>query len=325
MHTPTDPKLWQGRIDDDSGAIENHRWHQSIIPWNGGDDLAGATTLLGFACDEGVKRNQGRIGAHKGPHTIRRALANYAYHHKLPPYDAGDVTLPSDDHNMEQAQQVLATQISHILHRNGRPIILGGGHEVAWGSYMGLANYLQGTSPERRIGIINFDAHFDLRPAAPSGNSGTAFRQIAQWCDENIHAFSYLVLGINPAANTTSLFNYAKQRRMTWFEDSECTQENLKRIQRSITSFLKHIDELYLTICMDVFPAHIAPGVSAPSPLGIDPLMVIKLIRWIQSQCEAYAVNWRISDIAEVNPDYDIDNHTSRLAARLVHELANRT
>ncbi|MFC1747525.1 formimidoylglutamase [Pseudomonadota bacterium] len=317
MHNPADPRLWQGREDKEAG--DALRWHQRITPWNGGDDLANATTLLGFACDEGVQRNQGRSGAHKGPAEIRRALANCAYFQKASSYDAGDVVCSNQD--LEQAHRMLVTQVSHILHRNGHAIILGGGHEMAWGNYLGLADYLQTTAPERRIGIINFDAHFDLRSPAPHATSGTPFRQIAEWCDDNIRAFNYMVLGINPAANTSALFDYAKQRRIKWHNDVDCTLDNIKHLKRSMKTFLEKIDELYLTICMDVFPAHSAPGVSAPSALGVDPIVVIKLIQWLKSLCESHAITWRLSDIAEVNPVYDIDNRTSKLAARLIHEL----
>ncbi|MCP6618117.1 arginase family protein, partial [Klebsiella pneumoniae] len=36
--------------------------------------------LLGFECDEGVKRNQGRPGAAQAPDVLRGALANMASH-----------------------------------------------------------------------------------------------------------------------------------------------------------------------------------------------------------------------------------------------------
>ena len=72
---------------------------------------------------------------------------------------------------------------------------------------------------------------------------------------------------------------------------------------------------------MDVFPAHVSPGVSAPSALGIDPVVVIKLIQHLKMLCPLHKVQWRISDIAELNPLYDQDGRTARLAARLLHEL----
>ena len=40
--------------------------------------------LIGFACDEGVRRNGGRVGAKDGPRAIRAALANLAWHQDVP-------------------------------------------------------------------------------------------------------------------------------------------------------------------------------------------------------------------------------------------------
>ncbi|TPW10225.1 MAG: formiminoglutamase, partial [Halothiobacillaceae bacterium] len=90
MFTPPDMALWQGRIDnEESPAL---RWHQQIIAWDGERALNGATVLLGFCCDEGVRRNQGRPGAYQGPTALRQALANLAYHQQGLSYDAGNVS-----------------------------------------------------------------------------------------------------------------------------------------------------------------------------------------------------------------------------------------
>ena len=58
-------------------------------------------------------------------------------------------------------------------------------------------------------------------------------------------------------------------------------QCELAAAQALLTPFLAEVDELYLTICLDAFPAHIAPGVSAPSALGISPSFVIDMIHWL--------------------------------------------
>jgi formiminoglutamase len=311
--------LWQGRIDtQETGPAL--RWHQVIKSWNPQDKLDQAPALLGFACDEGVRRNQGRAGAYLGPTAIRQALANLTYLQYLPPIDAGNIECNGNE--MEQAQALLAEKITDILSHNGQPIILGGGHEMAWGSFLGLVNYIAPIKNHKRIGIINFDAHFDLRNPQPQPNSGTPFRQIAEWCEQNNQEFNYLMIGLNPSANTTALFEYAKQHNVAWRVDIDCTPDELKDTERVLSAFLDKIDELYVTICMDVFPAYAAPGVSAPASLGIEPNLVIKVIQTLKTLCQLQQVNWRISDIAELNPEHDQDSRTAKLAARLVHELA---
>ena len=61
------------------------------------------------------------------------------------------------------------------------------------------------------------------------------------------------------------------------------------------------------------FSSAYAPGVSAPSSLGMEPLFVLELLKHI------FKSNKIVScDIAELNPTYDIDGITASLAARLV-------
>jgi len=317
MFKPADMSQWQGRIDDVPDAL---RWHQTVKSWHEKQNSDNATVLLGFACDEGVRRNHGRLGAKEGPTAIRHALSNLAWHHHSAVFDGGDVIC--EDQQLEAAQRQLADKITAILNNNGRPLILGGGHEMAWGSFLGLSNHLQQTAAERRIGIINLDAHFDLRAPTPHTTSGTPFRQIAEQCDAQQQPFNYMVLGINPLANTKSLFEFAKTQNVTWRDDTNCTREQLPSITQQLDHFCQQIDELYLTICLDVFAPHIAPGVSAPSTIGIEPLFALELIERIKQRCSQHRVTWRMSDIAEMNPIYDIDQRTARLAARLIDATA---
>ncbi len=67
----------QGRIDSQEGADARALWMRPYA-----DDAEAASVLLGFASDEGVRRNQGRQGARHGPPALRRALANLAWHGK---------------------------------------------------------------------------------------------------------------------------------------------------------------------------------------------------------------------------------------------------
>ena len=86
---------------------------------------------------------------------------------------------------------------------------------------------------------------------------------------------------------------------------------------------LQKVDQLYVTICLDAFPASAAPGVSAPSALGIDVLFVIQVLHFLAQQQAACNYRWALCDIAEMNPAFDIDKRTAKLAARLGFEVAD--
>ena len=128
---------WQGRMDEEDGA-DGLRIHQIIEPMQVKDlpATSKAVSILGFACDAGVARNKGRIGARKAPDLIRRALGNMAWHQPTKLIDLGNVVC--DDDLLEKAQSDCADIIAKAL--STTPVItLGGGHEVAWASFQGLA------------------------------------------------------------------------------------------------------------------------------------------------------------------------------------------
>lgn len=57
-------------------------------------------SLLSFANDEGVRRNQGRLGAALGNKAIRQALASLPIHSDKIFFDAG--IIEQDDNNLER-------------------------------------------------------------------------------------------------------------------------------------------------------------------------------------------------------------------------------
>ena len=125
--------------------------------------------------------------------------------------------------------------------------------------------------------------------------------------------FNYLVLGINESVNSLAMTDYAKRKNVRWLNDIDC--DGIESCLPLIDKLATSVDYLYLSICMDVFPASAAPGVSAPASLGIDPRLVIKLLKYIKQH---YGDKVILLDVAEMNPQYDIDARTAKLAARLI-------
>jgi formiminoglutamase len=221
--------------------------------------------------------------------------------------DFGNITC--DDGNLENTQNSLAKNVSKVLLKGGKSLVLGGGHEVTYAHYLGVKTAF----PEQKIGIINLDAHFDNRqPEKGVGaSSGTGFWQIAQEGPINS-----LHIGIQRNSNTLKLFDTAHQYGMKYILADELFFENLPSIYQRIDELLDTVDYAYLTICMDVFNASIAPGVSAAAYNGIftDPTFM-HFYRHILKNKKLVAM-----DVAEVNPSFDIQDRTARLAACLVNE-----
>nr|WP_314265648.1 formimidoylglutamase [uncultured Moellerella sp.] len=298
--------LWQGRQDGE--GIEHQRIHQVMDK-----SVAAEYALIGFASDEGVKRNKGRIGAKAGPDAIRAQLAGLPLHQPLSICDIG--TVYCDDGQLELAQRELSDQLIRLLENNSTPIVLGGGHEVAFASFNGLFDYLQKNESGKTIGIINFDAHFDLRHNEQA-TSGTPFLQAATLCQQYQQPFSYLCLGIADHANTRVLFETADQLACQYIRDKDLSIAKIDQAIVQIEQFIAQVDYLYITIDLDVFSMALAPGVSAPAVRGISTEIFVLLFNTIKASGKI-----RLLDIAECNPQYDIDQHTAKLAAYLIYQF----
>jgi formiminoglutamase len=319
----TNSDIWQGRVDSETN-YDAFRWHQwielidlrdnSLKPFTGKLGFA----LLGFCCDEGIKNNLGRVGAAKGPMSIRKELANLpcSFTEDVKIFDVGNILF--ENSTLEETQLALSEVVEKILELNLFPIILGGGHEIAFGHYMGLRHFIERTEVKPKIGIINFDAHFDIRPYPNGTSSGTMFRQIADICEEDTLDFSYFCLGIQKRGNTIDLFKTADRLGAKYILARDIVDSNILPILEQLDDFIKLQNHIYITICSDVFSSAFAPGVSAAQPLGLNPEKVLKLLKFILRSDKTISF-----DIAEVAPRFDYDNTTANLAAIIVFAVIN--
>lgn len=307
--------FWRGRNDGESD--EHRRWHHaanqalsldsSTVPGNSVD----AFSIVGFRSDEGVQRNQGRPGARNAPAAIRRALGPLAMHSGFTVCDAGDVAVNGS--GLESGQEVLGQKIAALLPQSRLVLVLGGGHETAYASYLGLAG--AGVLEGRQLGILNLDAHFDLRDDTRA-SSGTPFLQIATAEAAAGRQFRYAVAGISVPNNTRALFNTAARLGVEYLTDEQC--QDAATLEQFVLRFAESVDLLYLTVDLDVLPAATAPGVSAPAAFGVP-------FPAVAAACRQAAASGKLAlaDIVELNPEYDVDNATARCAARLLTTIAH--
>lgn len=317
-----EPTLWTGRIDGTEEELL--RWHQRIIPVNLQHNVLPALkpgqqgiALLGFACDEGVKRNKGRVGAAGGPTALRQACSNFPVHFdaQLIIADAGDIICP--DTRLEEAQEILTNTVLTIRKAGYLPVLLGGGHEITYGHARGLYQYVQQRKLNEQVGLLNIDAHFDLRiPGQEGSSSGTGFWQLAQDCRQEGVPFHYLALGIQTHSNTQQLFRIAGDLDVQYVDADAFHLQDRALLQAAIGQFVREVDHIYLTVDLDVFAAAFAPGVSATAYNGIRPDgLFLECYRNILQSGKLAGL-----DIAELNPLLDIDNRTAKLGAALLFE-----
>lgn len=322
--TPYNHTLYTGRTEPFESDTAQY-WHQNIYAFNEHDNTQ-KIGLLGFASDQGVNRNQGRIGAKHAPDAIKSAFGKLPMvgvqdligddHLSTLVGDCGNVICDDNDtiihDSLEAAQKKYAGNIQHILDANSVAIGLGGGHEIAWGSFLGLWQHLQDRQFSPNIGIINFDAHFDLR-SDKYATSGTPFLQIGEFLHAQNTAFNYMAIGISRFGNTKALFDKADTLGVQIISDDECYELDFKEIIKKIDAFLIDKDVIYLTIDMDCLAGAVMPCVSAVAAFGLDLPFLERCVKHIIDSDKV-----KMIDIAETCPKYDIDGRGIKVVARLL-------
>lgn len=291
-------ELWNGRFDSNED-IDLRLW-QVIKEFSKESVDKRGICFVGYDTDDGVVRNLGRKGAEGGSNAIRKAMQSFPAVENLALYDYKNLKSKV----LEEAQDEYSSKIVKVIEKGIFPIGLGGGHDIAYGSYRGVRK----AYPDKKIGLINFDTHLDIRPYDNGPSSGTSFKQIL----DNDDNTAYSIIGYKKQGNTKRLLETANKYN-TLILDEEY-EENY--IIENIKKFISGVDVVYITFCMDVFDAPYAPGVSAPTIMGLDPKKGKRILREIMKSGKVVCV-----DFAEVNPVYDIDSRTAKLAGALIYDI----
>jgi formiminoglutamase len=265
--------------------------------------------LIGFPSDEGVRRNGGRPGAAEGPRELRRWLYRMTPDAERPgesvrlferTRDLGDVVVTGD---LEQDQGRLGRVMAAELALGRVPVILGGGHEVAYGHFLGHA----GTGrPAGSLEVINWDAHPDVRELRGGmATSGSPFRQALEHPDRPCRR--YRVYGLQRHAVAAAHVRWIEERGGTAVFSEGVDRDAVARAFRQCEG------DTLVSFDLDAVDAAFAPGVSAPAACGLEPRL------WLEAAEAAGECGLvRSIDIAELNPRHDLDGRTARLAALTV-------
>jgi formiminoglutamase len=299
---------------------DDPRLGEVIEPWSG--DLTalrpGRPVLLGFPQDEGVRRNHGRTGAAEAPNAIRHWLDRLTVWEgqgdidlaRLPPLDLGNLRIGG---TLEDTQAALGEVVWAILQSGAIPIILGGGHETAYGHYLGYV------ASGRCAGIINLDAHLDIRPLAQGqGHSGTPFRQALEHPRQPLPGPQYVCLGAQPHSVSQQHLQEARQRGCVIRWCDEVRTDLAHHFSGECERLAAAGCQVYVSIDADVVHAAEVPGVSAPNVAGLSGREVLCCARRAGRAAAVSSL-----DLVEINPRHDVDGRSARWAALVVwHFLA---
>lgn len=291
--TAPDTSLFYKKNDPNDVKLGETVLHQQA------DYERASVVLIGLPQDEGVRRNGGRIGAKDAPDAIRRCLYKTVTVAENQFFDIGNSKIyPTLEETHTHHQAV----IEQLIADGKTVVVVGGGNDTSYPDCAALAKNTD-------VLAFNIDAHFDVRAAQPR-NSGTPYRQLLE--EAFLSPNSFYEIAYQPFANSPTYIDYLKRKGVIHHPLSHVHEIGLVHVLKMSINEHPH-KSIFWGLDMDVVCASDAPGVSAINPYGLTGEEFASI-----GTLAGKHPNTRIFEITEVNPTYDIDDRTCRLAAATI-------
>ena len=192
-------------------------------------------------------------------------------------------------------------------------LFLGGDHSVTIPLHKAFGKANEG----KKIGIIHFDAHFDLckeYDGHPWSHACTEARAL----DDVINGEDLFFVGVR-VAELQELDILKANPGIQNIRPADLDKMGTEAAFAKIRETFKDYDAIYLTLDIDVLDPAYAPGTGTPVSGGISSRQFIDLTRMILDELPVKAM-----DIVEVAPPHDINDITSWAALRIIHQVFTR-
>ncbi len=205
--------------------------------------------------------------------------------------DLGDLdVVPGDVH---QTLQRLKAVVSEVIDEGKKPLVLGGEHTLT----LGVAKCFS------EVGVIQFDAHMDLR------DDYECQRICHATVARRMHEAGIPILQVGVRACSKEEYEYAEENGIALVPAHEVHLSPSYAVDR-IREFQEKHGKLYVTVDVDVLDPAFAPEVGNPEPGGLTTTELISLLE----ECH----NVVGGDVVEVVPS---GSFTAFTAARVAVEL----
>jgi agmatinase len=241
-------------------------------------------------------------GARFGPTFIREASYNFEKYNiilnkmlDVSVNDFGDVeVIPG---NFEKTSLNIESTISELLDDHIVPITIGGEHTL---SYSIIKSF-----ETEKINIIHFDAHMDIRDRFMDEkfSHATVMRRIFDLNPKRI-----IQIGIRSCSFEE--LSFSKENQINYFTPQE-VNEDIKAVEKTIRDLKGPV---YVTVDMDVFDPAYAPSVGNPSPCGLNPFQVERLIYYLKKK---ELIGFDLMEVASTH----IGDITSINAAKVIYDF----
>lgn len=221
--------------------------------------------LIGLPEDIGVRANQGRAGTASAFSSALKSLVNIQHNkfckgsnllvlgeldfsNEMEQASHLNITVKDDKKELFKLVEKIDKEVSHLIHQIIKlekiPIIIGGGHNNAYGNIKGLA-----LAKGKPVNAINFDAHTDFR-ILEGRHSGNGF----SYAFEEGFLKNYFIFGIHESYISKGVLSTLKAtpQRIKYNTYEELEVRNEKDFNNEMSEALQFIKNDFFGIELDL-------------------------------------------------------------------------
>ena len=265
------PSFTWVRPDHDADIAKVHEWIQPLTSDSDPEKSKDADFVV-----VGVPLSRSSIsasGASEFPDAFRRAWKGFTTYNldedidllEMTAIDAGDVPMHVTDIRRCHDNIIQASAAIHDHFRTSKVCAIGGDHSITAMMVKGLRQ----ARPAEKIGILQFDTHFDLRDLTDNGPSnGTPMRNLIE--SGVVKGSDMYNIGLHSFFNTKDLKRYADEKGVNYITLRNARKKGIEEtVRHCLEELSAKVDTIYLTVDMDVLDIAYAPGVPASTPGGM--------------------------------------------------------
>ncbi|MGE3320115.1 MAG: arginase [Candidatus Berkiella sp.] len=231
----------------------------------------------------------------------------------------------------ERLQQVheftnrLADEVQQSINDHHCPLIIGGDHSMAVGTWSGAVEALQA---HESFGLIWIDAHMDSHTPQTTPSQNIHGMPLAALMGYGESALTHLK-GKSPKLNPRHVvligvrsFEEGEAALLKNLNVSVYYMDDIKKMgiktvfEKALLQVTQNTKAFGVSVDIDAFDPSIAPGTGAPVPDGLFAQDVLPAIHRLSHHPKFCAL-----EIAELNPSLDIGNKTLILSQQILEEV----